>query len=987
MRKNIWLLLISLLVCQISLSQKYSFQTYSTEEGLPQTQVTDIVEDKDGYLWVGTYGGLGKFNGKNFVTYSSYDGLLKNRVLKLEYLDDALWVSHDGGISIIKNNEIETISFPQEQSSYGASSILKFKNEIYITTHGGGIYMVKDGELIDYTYDHHDETRDWRIRGAAVSGDSLYLATRHGVFSTADMKTFSRHKGFGTKTYSDVISFGDTLFFTTYWDLFQYIPKEKEVKWIDSDELKGIDIKGCEKGQNGNLWLIVSNGVISMGSNGSSRFLDESSGLPFSSLKCVYEDREGNFWIGSNARGMFRVPGERFKYFDRSTDYLSDLFLTGFENEQGDFYFGTFDEGILKKPKNKDMEVVFSDKKCIWSSVHDVGGRDWFATITSLVSFDNNGDIEIHKVFGDYESAKIAGLYRVGPNEMYIGGGRGVVHYKNGEFDFLNEKESNKLKSIGTVRDFIMIDEGLVCASHLGLFLYKDGSFSKFKDVKDYVSSIEKDKYGNIWFGSTEGLFRIKNGLTERFDLLRSPSANNINFLNVRGGELFIGTNNGLFIFSDLNASSPTQKRYGRDDGVVDLETNICSGFFDQKGNFWFGTSSGLMCYYRDIEDAKDYAPKIYLKGLLMNYEPFDYELYSDSLNERGFPVYMTFPNSKNNLIFELDAVSMRNHKGLRYQFFLEGLNQGWSPLTENSTITFTNLSAGQYKLRMRVVDIDGRYSEEIVYPFTINEAFYKTWWFLLLCGLAVIGLFLLYFRLRLRRLNDANEKERLEYKTRLLSLEQQSMNASMNRHFVFNSLNSIQYFINTQDRLSANKYLTNFAKLIRKNLDSATANGNVISLEEELERLRLYLSLESMRFKDRFDYSIEVEKGIDTESIQIPAMMMQPFVENSIIHGILPNEEKKGQINIKISWENEQLIVSVQDNGIGVDQSMSRKPDMEGDHRSKGMEITSKRVELIQKISNENISLEGPFELRDENGSVNGTCVLLKIPLKDLDN
>ena len=137
-------------------------------------------------------------------------------------------------------------------------------------------------------------------------------------------------------------------------------------------------------------------------------------------------------------------------------------------------------------------------------------------------------------------------------------------------------------------------------------------------------------------------------------------------------------------------------------------------------------------------------------------------------------------------------------------------------------------------------------------------------------------------------------------YKSNLLDLEQQTLNASMNRHFIFNALNSIQYFINTQDKISANKYLTSFAKLIRKNLDSSSSGNNLIPLSDELERLELYLSLEHMRFQSKFDYNIFIQPKVTSESILVPAMFMQPFVENSIWHGVLPME-KKGEINISI--------------------------------------------------------------------------------------
>ena len=155
--------------------------------------------------------------------------------------------------------------------------------------------------------------------------------------------------------------------------------------------------------------------------------------------------------------------------------------------------------------------------------------------------------------------------------------------------------------------------------------------------------------------------------------------------------------------------------------------------------------------------------------------------------------------------------------------------------------------------------------------------------------------------------------------------------------------------------------------------------------MEEELERMHLYLSLESMRFKGRFVYSIEMDEKIDLEGIKVPSMILQPFVENSIIHGILPQQDLEGKITVKVFEKDKYLNITIEDNGIGVSQSMSRKQVVDGDHKSQGMEITSKRIELIQKISNTDIALEGPSEIVDENGLIKGTYVLLKIPLEHL--
>jgi len=197
--------------------------------------------------------------------------------------------------------------------------------------------------------------------------------------------------------------------------------------------------------------------------------------------------------------------------------------------------------------------------------------------------------------------------------------------------------------------------------------------------------------------------------------------------------------------------------------------------------------------------------------------------------------------------------------------------------------------------------------------------------------------------------------------------------------------LNSIQYFINKSDKISANKYLTNFAKLIRKNLDSSNETNTLVTLAQEIERIELYLSLESMRFNDRFIFTIETF-NVDLDSIMIPAMLIQPFVENSIIHGVLPNENKQGEILVKVTEDEHFLTILIEDNGIGIDKSLAQKIHFDGDHKSQGMEITIKRIDLIRKVSFQNLELIGPLQINDSNGLINGTRVLLKIKKENLE-
>lgn len=964
----------------VGMAQKYAFLSYSTEEGLPQTQVTSICQDGDGYLWVGTLGGLAKFNGQEFKSFSPNDGILNNRIQTLYYDDGILWIGHDGGISFKENNVIRKIEFSGTEKSRNVSEIIRFKDKMLVCTNGGGLYQVVKNKFVSIQLPYEDAKS---IRGATVNGNHLYLATKGGVLKTADLRKFVYETGIERGSYFDVESNEGNLYFISMTNgVYHKNVRTKEITHVEKEENSRF-YRGGHLDKQGTLWVYASESIITITGNKVVHVVNTVKGLPVTdAVLCVFDDTEGNVWIGSNGKGMFRFPGEQFKYYDRTTGYQSDLFVTGFESATGDFYFGTFDVGLVKRSRDGSTRIIDVNSPTIWASQANVDGLNWFGTQNSMVSLDQNDRVREYTVADGLPGSKITAFFKVGPREMYIGGSNGISHYKNGVITYI---EPPSTLEVGTVRDFVEVNGAIVFATNLGLFQYKNGVISSYFGIENVTYSLEKDQFGSIWFGTEEGLFRIKDRKIERIELRKNPGSNYINFINYRDEKLYVGSNNGLFLLSNLNEQLPKIKRYGLGEGIVNLETNLNSSFFDRKGNFWFGTAAGLVCFSTKAQAVKSGIPNVKIRSILLNYQTFTYSNYSKKLDESGLPVHLNLPYSKNNLIFELDGISLSNHRGLNYQFLLEGHNDVWSPLTTNSTITFTNLPAGEYVLRMRSVDIDGRMSKEIVIPFTIRSPFYLTWWFIGLCILGIGGLVVLFFRFRVRRINEANEKEKLEFKSRLLSLEQQSMNASMNRHFVFNSLNSIQYFINTRDRVSANKYLTNFAKLIRKNLDTATLDGNMITLDEELERLELYLSLESMRFKDRFDYEINV-KGIETESILIPAMILQPFVENSIIHGILPNLDKKGKIVLDVKVENGYLLMSVEDNGIGVNQSIHQKGGMEGDHRSKGMEITSKRIELIQKISNDDISLEGPYEVYNDDRSINGTRVLLKIPLNNLD-
>jgi hypothetical protein len=678
---------------------------------------------------------------------------------------------------------------------------------------------------------------------------------------------------------------------------------------------------------------------------------------------------------------LLRFPKEKMVYFNQSTGLHSDLIMNVNQDNQGTLWLGSLDKGISAIGKN-GVSIPFGFPHIVWASAMDVHKSNWFGTNQGLLQISTAGKMTVFTGKDGLPGNKITAFYRLNSSSMYIGGEEGVSLLKNEKFTFLNEKTD---PNMGKVQSFEMLNNELYCGTVNGLFVYRNHSFQKINKIKRGVFCLKR-RDNELWVGTEEGLFVLFKDAVSQVNMGSLPSANTINFINSQKGKMYIGTNNGMYVISDfVNVLSFEIRHLGIADGLVDLETNINSSFVDKSGFLWFGTSVGLVRYSESKIPSSIIKPRIILKAILLNYESFDYTKYSNKVNAKGFPLRMKLPYNKNNITFEMDGVSLNSQ--LEYEYWVEGLNAFWSPKTKNTSLSFTSLAAGSYILHVRTVDEEGVYSEEFLMPFDIYPPFYKSWWFIL-CLISLLGFTTFkLFRFRLKREREKSKNEMIEYKGKLMVLEQQSLNASMNRHFIFNSLNSIQYFINSQDKLSANRYLTNFAKLIRKNLDSTNEEGNMISLSQELEGLELYLSLEAMRFKDRFQYTIDCN-GIDTESIIIPAMLLQPFIENCIIHGILPEEDRKGFISISMKeLETNILTIQIDDNGVGIKNSILKKSTASGDHRSQGMEITTKRIDLIKKISNKGFELIGPYQINEMDSLISGTRVLLKIPFENLED
>ncbi len=293
-----------------------------------------------------------------------------------------------------------------------------------------------------------------------------------------------------------------------------------------------------------------------------------------------------------------------------------------------------------------------------------------------------------------------------------------------------------------------------------------------------------------------------------------------------------------------------------------------------------------------------------------------------------------------------------------------------------DSTWTYLNaadanleLSAGN-ALILEVQNADGGWDRLGQVSVEIqNTKLYTQFWFVVLLALLLAFVIYLLFRFYLNK----SRKEAI-MDAKLAHLERTALQAQMNPHFIFNSLNSIQSYIASNENDKANRFLAKFSRLIRAMLNNARAQ--MITLQEEIDSLQLYMELEKMRFKDKFDFEIVVDEDIETHLIDLPPLLIQPYLENAIIHG-MSQKRSQGKINLYYMLKGKYLLATVTDNGIGIEQSKKQK---KGDslHKSVGMTITQKRLQMLDEGSKDRqVKIE---EIKDRKGEVLGTKVEVKI-------
>ncbi len=982
-------IVIILLVIKPGIGQQYSFIPFSVEDGLSQTQVFDICSDDQGNVWFGTAGGASRFDGKHFTNYSTENGLNDNLVSKIISKNGFIWIATQHGITRIKEKQVQTYHLGELTENNNITTIVIDSQFLWLGVKDKGVLQIKltDNvpDLKDYTL--HIPSEHLNIRSLFIdSKRKLWMASKGYLGYYLNNKWTTVKIPNSTNNISDIGEDSKShLWITTYNDgVYEYnlesFKNYNHLFGIDNDLVRSLFID-----KNDNIWLSSKTGLTVL-EDGIPTIFNNENGLENENIKVVSQDNEGNIWLGTDGSGAFRFSGNEFVNFGEKNGLASVMSIV--QDNDKTYWFSTYGDGITKYKDHvfTNFHALNSNltNNTIWSSMLDSKNQLWFGSSGGLIK-QNQGKF---KVFYNTEwlpSNKITSLFEDSKNHIWIGTAKGVTKIVNSDTTTYTNSSGLETKNIRAIAEY---KNTIWLGTSNGVFTSNEKGFSQWKNNEaldgNIVYCLKKWKNG-IFIGTGNGLFYFDGKSVQNIKLHSSFSANYINFITLEDNQyLWIGTNFGVF---EIDLSIYRFKgikgifHYTTSDGLKSPETNLNAGFQDSDGYVWMGTGKGLLRYVRKEIHSQEISPipKIRIEDVQLFLKPTDWSAITNDIDTFSLlPNNLELGHKKNYFTFFYKAISISRPEELRYKFKLNGFDKDWSPDITQQSFTYANLPYGDYTFEV-IASIDGKnWSEPAQFSFIINKPYYLSWWFFLIAGIALVSIFYGVWKWRANISKQKRITEKLVYKSKLLALEQQSLNASMNRHFIFNALNSIQYYINTQDKLSANKYLTSFAKLIRKNLDSSSSGKSLVPLTDELERLELYITLEHMRFQNKFEYKINIGQDIDIESVLIPPMFLQPFVENSIWHGILPME-KPGKINIDIKRSQPNKITFIiEDNGIGIDNSLAQKN--EHSHIPKGMEITAGRLEILKEITSKTIKIVGPFQINDKRNKSYRTRVVITI-------
>jgi len=682
-------------------------------------------------------------------------------------------------------------------------------------------------------------------------------------------------------------------------------------------------------------------------------------------------DKEGAFWFTVIGNGLFKLPSLAIKTAVIKKTTVKNLSKEIFTvTKYKEFVIGGASYGKLLKIINDNLKSIEDFQKYIKYSkntkdLNRATSSTQINDYTSIIGFDSYLlKLQKNQPSFNYDVMPVKSVEKIDDNNVIVATGNHCYKVRVSDLKITdtiwNDRTTyafyqNNQYYIGTLTGLYIVD-----AQKTPIYL---GNLHPA--LQRRIVCIKATTDGTLYVATADaGVVVLKaNKVVKLINDENGLRSNSCKTLHISNNFLWVGTINGITKI-DLTEKNKVV-HYSTGDG---LPSNIINAIYvdNTDSTVWVGSPDGLTSF-----KEKDLVSTSICNLVMQSITVSNNALAIDSNN-----YYLKYID--NNIRFQFVGISFRSGDDITYSYMLKGLDKNWHQ-TKERNLSYPTLESGDYTLLLYATNKFGVVSKTIQINFTIETPFWETLWFKGLIGLLVIAA--IYFFLK-RRFDKAKkvQAEKALVKQQLASMEQLALQAQMNPHFIFNCLNSIQQFTMHDDKEKANKYLTDFAILVRTTLDNSGKKN--ITIAEEALYLGRYLELEQLRFGDSFSYDITIEESVDKDFTKMPAMLLQPYVENSLRHGIRLKKESKGNVKIVFFEKDNYLICSVKDNGVGRAASAKAKTGQHIEYQSRGMELTAKRIELLNTEVTHKASV-AIIDLVDDNNIALGTEVVLKIPLE----
>ena len=957
--KKIIALLIVLLSSSVVLAQDPVCRTINKQNGLPSNTVYNLLQDKQGFIWLGHDKGLSKYDGQSFVNYQSPSQQGKS-LSNLVEAGNSIWCKDFAGN--IYYTHKDSLKKEQHLNSIGS----------YITgTINNNITAVDKDSIHAVDVNTHTK-QSWKLQlenVSSISFDSnqILFVNNNSLYGfdgrrTFPLQIFPSNKNtffFLQKINNKVYGFTKNVYpYVFLLDNNSATPINILKPGFFIQDINVIDDE---------VWISTSTGAYCFNKQWQPKY----NGHCFfneSSITKIVKDREDNYWFSTLNKGIIIVPNinvHQYKFFDES--------ITAITTDGNNILAGTSNHRLLsfsaesnlfaslyKEQSNHEIISLFYDKE-----LHQTvfcSDRIGVVNGTKKIFEQLNAGKSIAKINDDFYAVAYGSgisLIRSHTNESQVPQWlqQPFATWELSQYSLLN------IASRGRYVLFNKKDSTLYAATSNGLFFFSPKGKGKItcagKDI--YASQLTISNDGIYISTFSDGLYRLK-GINEAEKISNNNISSTIYKLQSVGNSLWMIGDEAL---QQYNTSTSQLINYTYANGLPKAEFK---DILLKDGKVFLATTEGLVVFEQALNNTNKTPPLLAINKFYVNKKPVDWKQQLElKSNENDIEISFSLLSFK----------SSDNAAKVEYK-----INDGsWQIIPSNiRLLSLPSLSSGNYKLQLRAFNEDGIQTEkETIFSFSIATPFYKTWWFVTLMILLGMALVYIVFTFRIKIIQQKSQL--LSQKIKLEQELQQSMLSSiksqMNPHFLFNALNTIQSYIYTNDKENASQYLGKFSELTRLILDMS--NKEIVAISEEIKALKIYLELEQLRFEDKLHYQFSIDENISTETSYIPSMLIQPYVENAIKHGLL-HKKNDWQLKLFFNKKDNGVFVVVDDNGIGRKRSEELNKNKRKNHQSFALNANQKRLEILNKGLKNNISLE-IVDKHDVHGNAVGTTVRIFIP------